>query len=843
MATRMIQRRGTSAEWTAANPILAAGEIGFETDTTKFKFGDGTTAWAAIPYFASADQLIDGAPELLDTLNELAAAIGDDEDFITTITSGLNSKLSLTGGSMSGNLVMSSGAISLVSGDVILAQDPTNPSHAATKNYVDNSHVDSNIAITTLNSQVSSIESGIANFKHVFVSDTTPTVDGNDSGEILQEGDVWYDRSNGHVYIYINTVNAVFAWVEQGGSADYADDSYGINNNDFPATPTNGDVHKGYVYDSSRTAWNIIEKTTTVSDNTDVAVDTPLDDQVLMYNSATGFFENVNGVRLDEVGQIPLTFLNTVKDAIEGGAVDQGYQTLLEVQNSVATEFTNLLDGATAPFDTLGKIQTYVNASLALSEDVSKLTVMSATEWASDVSIPESGSLNVETGGAEVRVKIGNGADAYAALDYIPSNADITSEIATAIAPLAPKAGPTFTGTVSLPSTTSIGDVDATEISYLNGVTSAVQTQIDDLDTAKADLASPTFTGTVSGIDKTMVGLENVDNTTDANKPVSTATQTALDLKANIASPSFSGTAEAADLIITGNLTVQGTTTTISASDLVVRDNMIYLNQAGLFDLSNAVGDGTNVVFTTTENHDIKLGDYVTVTGVTPVAFDVNGDGVEVTAVTSNTITILSSVTDTYVSGGTIRGKSHFNPDLGWSAGRYDVVNGTGYGHAGLFRDATDGVFKFYDGYTPEPDESVFIDTTHASFELAPIAPGKVVFPDGSEQTKAGVPSISTFTEKTASYTLDTLDHQDGIVEMNSATEVTFTIPTNLSLAWPVGASIDVFASGTGTVTIAGDTGVTVNATPGLVLRTQWSSATLLKRGVDSWVVYGDLKA
>jgi len=50
----------------------------------------------------------------------------------------------------------------------------------------------------------------------------------------------------------------------------------------------------------------------------------------------------------------------------------------------------------------------------------------------------------------------------------------------------------------------------------------------------KAPLASPTFTGTVSGITKTMVGLGSVDNTTDALKPVSTATQTALDLKLNI---------------------------------------------------------------------------------------------------------------------------------------------------------------------------------------------------------------------------------------------------------------------------------------------------------------------
>ncbi len=50
----------------------------------------------------------------------------------------------------------------------------------------------------------------------------------------------------------------------------------------------------------------------------------------------------------------------------------------------------------------------------------------------------------------------------------------------------------------------------------------------------KANLASPAFTGTVTGITKTMVGLGEVDNTTDLNKPISTSTQTALDLKASI---------------------------------------------------------------------------------------------------------------------------------------------------------------------------------------------------------------------------------------------------------------------------------------------------------------------
>lgn len=43
-------RRGTAAEWTTANPILALGELGLETDTRQFKIGDGTTAWNSLAY-------------------------------------------------------------------------------------------------------------------------------------------------------------------------------------------------------------------------------------------------------------------------------------------------------------------------------------------------------------------------------------------------------------------------------------------------------------------------------------------------------------------------------------------------------------------------------------------------------------------------------------------------------------------------------------------------------------------------------------------------------------------------------------------------------------------------
>lgn len=44
------QRRGTAAQWTSANPTLAAGELGYETDTAKLKLGNGSTAWTSLGY-------------------------------------------------------------------------------------------------------------------------------------------------------------------------------------------------------------------------------------------------------------------------------------------------------------------------------------------------------------------------------------------------------------------------------------------------------------------------------------------------------------------------------------------------------------------------------------------------------------------------------------------------------------------------------------------------------------------------------------------------------------------------------------------------------------------------
>jgi len=95
---------------------------------------------------------------------------------------------------------------------------------------------------------------------------------------------------------------------------------------------------------------------------------------------------------------------------------------------------------------------------------------------------------------------------------------------------------------------------------------------------------------------------------------------------------------------------------------------------------------------------------------------------------------------------------------------------------------------------------------------------------------------------QTASYTLVAGDASD-IVEISNASANTLTVPLNSSVAFPTGTVITILQTGAGQTTIAGAGGVTVNATPGLKLRTQWSSATLIKRATDTWVAIGDLSA
>jgi hypothetical protein len=186
-----------------------------------------------------------------------------------------------------------------------------------------------------------------------------------------------------------------------------------------------------------------------------------------------------------------------------------------------------------------------------------------------------------------------------------------------------------------------------------------------------APINSPTFTGTVSGIDKSMVGLGSVDNTSDASKPISAATQAALDLKANasnvstslalkapIASPSFSGITTAAGYKIPNGTPSQ------------------YLMADG-----SVSSGGTSTVNLATS-----------VTGVLPIANGGTGSSTKnfVDLTTNQTISAAKTFSDKIIVNGIIitsPGSTRQNTALGNAAfvyGNSNSSNNTAVGHFAL---------------------------------------------------------------------------------------------------------------------------------------------------------------
>jgi len=287
------------------------------------------------------------------------------------------------------------------------------------------------------------------------------------------------------------------------------------------------------------------------------------------------------------------------------------------------------------------------------------------------------------------------------------------------------------------------------DASFASTVTTALGNKLDsstasstyltqtDASTTYAPINSPTFTGTVGGITKSMIDLANVDNTSDANKPVSTATQTALDLKLDLSSPSV--------------------------------DYYITNSGSGAY-VVNGVSNGL-ITFEKGKKYRIHI----------------NASGHPFWIQT--------------VSGA-------------YSAGN---VYSTGITNGGA-------------------------QVGHILVELPQNAPDNLYYVcqyHSSMQGSISVQSQNTITinSKSSSYTILPVD-SGKLIEMSAGGTLTITD----SASFPVGYSIDVLQTGSSQVTIAGD-GFTPNATPGLKLRTQWSSATLIKRALNSWVVLGDLSA
>jgi hypothetical protein len=95
---------------------------------------------------------------------------------------------------------------------------------------------------------------------------------------------------------------------------------------------------------------------------------------------------------------------------------------------------------------------------------------------------------------------------------------------------------------------------------------------------------------------------------------------------------------------------------------------------------------------------------------------------------------------------------------------------------------------------------------------------------------------------QTTSYTLVLAD-AGKLIEMNSSSSTTVTVPPNSSVAFPVGTVIEIARIGTASATLVAGSGVTIRAPAGvpLTLRAQYSVAGMRKRATDEWVASGDL--
>jgi hypothetical protein len=283
----------------------------------------------------------------------------------------------------------------------------------------------------------------------------------------------------------------------------------------------------------------------------------------------------------------------------------------------------------------------------------------------------------------------------------------------------APLASPTFTGTVVLPSTTSVGTVTGTELGYLSGVTSAIQTQINNLNTGKANLASPAFTG---------------------NATFSTTTGVPVRI-----------------------------TNTGAGNSFIVEDETSTDTTPFVIDAAGNVGIGTTPVY--------KL--------------DVRG-------------------------------------------GRAIVINPENFAIGIANNSGVNGVWIG----SPSADVLQFSDWG-GSERMRLNAAGSTA----RLQLTAGTVLEAPLVTRTVSGTSDTpvLADAGKLIECSNSAATTITVPLNSSVSYPVGTQIHILQVGTGQITVAGAGGVTVNASPGLRLRSQWSSATLIKRGTDTWVLIGDL--
>lgn len=109
-----------------------------------------------------------------------------------------------------------------------------------------------------------------------------------------------------------------------------------------------------------------------------------------------------------------------------------------------------------------------------------------------------------------------------------------------------------------------------------------------------------------------------------------------------------------------------------------------------------------------------------------------------------------------------------------------------------------------------------------------------------TDEPNPGMPRQQVLTYGSTTYT-PILQDENWLVVFTAATAIAMTVPLYASIAFSVGARIDLVQIGAGKVTVTGAGGVTVYATPSAVLRAVGSMASLINIALNTWVLTGDL--
>jgi hypothetical protein len=412
-----------------------------------------------------------------------------------------------------------------------------------------------------------------------------------------------------------------------------------------------------------------------------------------------------------------------------------------------------------------------------------------------------------------------------------------------------------------------VSDSGATWLFDTNIVTAAAKTLLDD---------------TTTGAMKTTLGLSNVDNTSDAAKPVSSATQTQLNLMLPKAT-TVTGTAPITAVGPVEALTIAISDFTASTKGAVpnpVSASGRFLKDDGTWDSPASVISGAGGVF------PFMLSSTAT---EPPTGSQVRGNNATFTS--STKLWIMEVTVDGLdVSVGLGRIKAGFQiyiQDYDASA-VYAVFNATSdaidkgtYWEVNVALASSAGTIpagKIALQSLSSAQAGNLFSTTTSAKGLAPGSSGggASVWLNGSAgwtaptATTVGLGNVSntsdatkdaataTLTNKTltdpkinlainaqsAAYTLVLTDNNK-VVIVSNASAVQLSVPTNASVAFPIGAQITVIQGGAGQVTVAAVTPgtTTVNATPGAKLRAQSSGVTLVKTATDVWYALGDLSA